>query len=188
MNATLGHMLYQDLNDEEKANVRVRLLEKLQENQDTTPEEFLIAKKIASDETYADFVARYKGLTEKEKKITALVKTCVVEMAIESKVQSSSSSPTDVRSLMLQYEYDALTPKLQKDVATYVLEHKSDERSFDEFRLCVKSVSYLEHIRWNAYMRTEGVCLSVKKAPEHKLHPLIVPVEQLTLEEKIKDI
>ena len=70
MNATLGHMLYQDLNDEEKASVWALLLSKLKGNNKTPPEEFLIAEKIASDETYAGFVARYKGLTEKEKKIT----------------------------------------------------------------------------------------------------------------------
>jgi hypothetical protein len=95
------------------------------------------------------------------------------------------------RSIQLSYEYSCLTPDEQEIVKEYVkvrFPNAVPLLSFDQFLQIAECASLLEHIRWNAYMRTEGVCLSVKKAPEHKLHPLIVPVEQLTLEEKIKDI
>ena len=56
------------------------------------------------------------------------------------------------------------------------------ERQFEE-RLAIGTV---EHVRWNAYMRTEGYC----KGPRNDLakrHPNLVPVDELTPEDLAKD-
>lgn len=45
----------------------------------------------------------------------------------------------------------------------------------------------LEHRRWNAYMRTEGYTLAEKRNNMAKTHTCLIPFEQLSREEKIKD-
>ena len=46
----------------------------------------------------------------------------------------------------------------------------------------------LEHVRWNAYMCSEGFIYHTKKDTAHKMHYDIVPCESLTIEDAIKDI
>ncbi len=45
----------------------------------------------------------------------------------------------------------------------------------------------LEHIRWNAYMRTEGYCYAPKRCDLAKTHHNLVPVDALTYEDLRKD-
>lgn len=45
----------------------------------------------------------------------------------------------------------------------------------------------LEHKRWNAYMRSEGYCYGKKRDDMAKLHPCLVPYDELPEAEKKKD-
>ena len=45
----------------------------------------------------------------------------------------------------------------------------------------------MEHRRWNAYVRSEGYVWGEKKNHLIKTHPLLVPFDQLPLEEQLKD-
>ncbi|MBE6661196.1 MAG: DUF4381 domain-containing protein [Ruminococcaceae bacterium] len=203
MNARMGYIYYQALENNDKITVRSMLLEKLRKIDDKRKRKKLTRKerkkepplglslvgKLASEEKYLELLDKYEKQHDDDKEALALVKTCIVEFAIEAASQSSEPDKPDARSIELQYEYDMLTRDQKADVAAYVDAHVSNgSMHFNKFMLCVKSFSYLEHIRWNAYIRTEGFRQSAYKDNDHKLHRLIIPVDQLTLKEKIKDI
>lgn len=50
------------------------------------------------------------------------------------------------------------------------------------------SFSYIEHVRWNAYMRSEGFSYHPTTDKGYNLHRDIVPVDQLRFSDIIKDI
>ena len=62
---------------------------------------------------------------------------------------------------------------------------KPEER--EAARKKLNSAAYIEHVRWNAYMRTEGF-IQGKKNTQFKMHDLLVTVEELSDDEKLKDI
>ena len=48
-------------------------------------------------------------------------------------------------------------------------------------------VSEIEHIRWNAYMRSEGFVYN-RKCTRFKMHDKLVSLDELTREDRLKDI
>jgi len=50
-----------------------------------------------------------------------------------------------------------------------------------------QNLRVLEHQRWNAYMRSEGFTFAEKRNNLAKTHHCLIPFEDLTLEEKVKD-
>ncbi len=46
----------------------------------------------------------------------------------------------------------------------------------------------VEHVRWNAYMRTEGFHYFAEKDLDHKMHNNIVPVDELCFSDYVKDL
>jgi hypothetical protein len=51
-----------------------------------------------------------------------------------------------------------------------------------------KALCTVEHIRWNAYMRTEGYSFSMKRDDMAKTHPDMVQVQYLSMEDIRKDV
>ena len=45
----------------------------------------------------------------------------------------------------------------------------------------------LEHMSWNAYMRSEGYVYGAKRDSTAKVHPDLVPFDELDEKEKLKD-
>lgn len=62
---------------------------------------------------------------------------------------------------------------------------KPEER--ESARKKLNCAAYIEHVRWNAYMRTEGFIYG-KKNTQFKMHDNLVTVEELSDELKLKDI
>lgn len=61
---------------------------------------------------------------------------------------------------------------------------KAVEQRWEEEK---QSLRQLEHRRWNVYMRTEGYCYGPKRNDMAKIHPSLVPFDQLPLSEQEKD-
>ncbi len=54
-----------------------------------------------------------------------------------------------------------------------------------------KMAAKIDHVRWSAYMRTEGFvegAINGEKSPEYRMHPFLIPVKDLPLEQCAKDI
>jgi hypothetical protein len=60
--------------------------------------------------------------------------------------------------------------------------------SFEKLYSILKSAAEIDHIRWNAYMRTEGYVYNGEKNNDNKTHPNLRPVCDLNLSDCVKDI
>ena len=88
-----------------------------------------------------------------------------------------------------RYEFSTLSPEDKQDVRNYL--SPAELRDLDYNLVFVRGFAYIEHIRWNAYMRAEGHSFfnnCTRKDRKYKLHECLVPVEKLTDFECIKDI
>ena len=61
------------------------------------------------------------------------------------------------------------------------IENQTDEKEI------LARVSEIEHIRWNAYMRSEGFVYN-RKCTRFKMHDKLVSLDELTREDRLKDI
>ena len=89
--------------------------------------------------------------------------------------------------IIKRYEYAALTPANREKVNAFVKQHCPNvdiERCFEN----IETFALLEHTRWNAYMRSEGFRTSVSKDTDNKLHWSILPLEDISVAERVKDI
>ncbi len=89
-----------------------------------------------------------------------------------------------------KYEYNyrssiasALHKKLKSDLGIPGTDKPPAERTEEELML----IRVLEHKRWNAYMRSEGYCYGETRNNLAKLHPCLVPFNDLSLKEQLKD-
>ena len=64
---------------------------------------------------------------------------------------------------------------------------EDEANKFVRFCAICKYAANIDHIRWNAYMRTEGFIFGTKNF-KAKIHPNLVVVNQLTLKDCIKDV
>lgn len=96
----------------------------------------------------------------------------------------------------LQYvhslEYGKLSSTEKSEVLKYIKQKRkiSDDESFDlqTYFAKAKCFAFIEHIRWNAYMRTEGFSFHVNTDKPYKLHFNIVPLNDLSFADQVKDI
>ena len=77
----------------------------------------------------------------------------------------------------------ALHAKFKEECGAPAIEKSVAERSEDE----KKFYRYLEHQRWNAYVRSEGYVYAPKRDKLAKTHHLLVPFDKLDLSEQEKD-
>ena len=99
---------------------------------------------------------------------------------------------TQKRNIIHSLEYASLSNEEKKLVCEYVKQQlqKSNEATFnmDTYFEKGRCFAKVEHIRWNAYMRTEGFRCAIETNKKYKLHYDLVPVDQLTFADCIKDI
>lgn len=89
----------------------------------------------------------------------------------------------------LGFELESLSDREKQDVRSFIAACGIND--LDECITMSRSFAYIEHIRWNAYMRTEGYSFCNNFTPDlkkYKLHGNLVPVDELTFDERIKDI
>lgn len=89
-----------------------------------------------------------------------------------------------------KYEYNyrsslasAMHKKLKSDLGIPGCDKLPEERTEEELML----IRVLEHKRWNAYMRSEGYQYGEIRNNLAKLHPCLVPFNDLPLKEQLKD-
>lgn len=89
-----------------------------------------------------------------------------------------------------RYEYNyrssiasAIHKKAKLDCKVKGADLPPEERTKSE----LNALRVLEHRRWNAYMRSEGFVYGPERNNLAKVHPDLVPFDQLSLEEQIKD-
>ena len=126
-----------------------------------------------------------------KKKVMRMLFDAIVEM-MTSEVQDE----TERRKLIHSLEYDQLSEESdQLLVCEYVKQHMGQVDN-DAFNMNVyfdkgRQFAQIEHVRWNAYVRTEGfrrAGIPDKKYRKYKMHYDIVPVELLTFADCVKDI
>lgn len=96
---------------------------------------------------------------------------------------------TDKIAFKLGFEFEALSEQEKQEVRSFIKAFNTYD--LDECITMSHSFAYIEHIRWNAYMRTEGYSFCTNYTSslrKYNLHGNLVPVDQLTFIERIKDI
>lgn len=113
------------------------------------------------------------------------------EFAHAWKKELKSIIATSEKSFRFEYNYRSSITKaihrqllLNYNFKKIPVDKKWEDMSFDD----KLEVAYIEHIRWNAYMRTEGYCHTTEKRNDlAKRHPLLIPVTGLSLKDLSKD-
>jgi hypothetical protein len=132
---------------------------------------------------------------ENEKKLALKLQAnglvAIYNSIVEWKTNGIDDAMT-LHELRLQLEaYPSDDDKKQK-IDQYILENLYDSNdaahTIAEYFNMGKFFAYIEHIRWNAYMRTEGFRLAAETKRENKLHFDLVPVQYLTFGDCVKDI
>ena len=120
-----------------------------------------------------------------QKKVLRNLFDCIVKIKTDDITDIDEKFSADVR-----FEYDALTEEEKAEVRSYVCRHVKDmnEEQFYANFADVNCFACLEHIRWNAYMRTQGFRPAKKTNKRYNQHHNIVPVELLTFVDRINDI
>ncbi len=110
---------------------------------------------------------------------------------LEEKALQRHLQYTDDEASFWESEYNykssmasAIHIKLQAACKMPGITKTKKERTTDE----KEALSKLEHRRWNAYMRTEGYSYNIQRNKKAKLHPDLVPFDDLDAIEKEKDV
>ena len=93
----------------------------------------------------------------------------------------------DDREVRLRMEYAALDSKGQAAVDAF-MQGKDRAYSPREALTLADYAARIEHVRWNAYMRTEGYCPAARTDKSRKEHCDLVNTDRLTFADRIKDI
>ena len=134
------------------------------------------------------------------KKIKKKIMRKMFDLIVEIKAANITSAEEKHR-LALSLEYGSLPDRQTKnEVGKYVKDKfveyvkskpgKSPDENFRIEDYFEKALWFakIEHIRWNAYLRTEGFSLSLQTDRSNRLHYDLVPVELLTFADHVKDI
>ena len=179
----IAYQKYRNLECKERKTVLDRLQNKISQNnsdivmlfsdQNVTEKYKECLKNIQFDENAKDIV-----------KLLRKILDCMIEIQSEN-----IKDPNEKHKVALTFEWDALPENVQSDILNYIDEKLdiSPEESMLYFKKA-RWFANLEHIRWNAYMRTEGFRLSAKTDKANKFHFDLVPSNYLTFADCIKDI
>ena len=109
---------------------------------------------------------------------------CITELQTENITDSLAK-----RKILFSFELESFPEEKQEEILLYASEKLS--KSLDKINHDLDKAAWfaeLEHIRWNAYMRTNGFLCAAKTDKINKLHFDLVSTELLTLQDRIKDI
>lgn len=184
MYSKLAFVHYSKLSLEERKQVLEKLKEYLKSKKNNT------AIPMLADE--AVYIDGYEALLSRinDEKLVRKALRAVFDMIVWLKTKDAKTEE-EKRSIILSLEYSKLDASEQKQVIRFVEKYIGKGQAtidIDEYFKKAKCFADIEHIRWNAYMRTEGFSLSIKTDKKHKLHFDLVPVERLTFADCIKDI
>ena len=126
-----------------------------------------------------------------KKKVMRKLFDAIVEIKT-SEVQDE----TERRILIHLLEYNQLSEESDQRLVCEYVKQQMGQADNDAFNMNVyfdkgRQFAQIEHVRWNAYVRTEGFRRAGnpdKKHRKYKMHYDIVPVELLTFADCIKDI
>ena len=99
----------------------------------------------------------------------------------------SAKSAQERAEIVAAHEYSALTDEERKKVDDFV-KGRMPSIDMDKCFENVECFAYIEHIRWNAYIRSEGFRLSHWKDKQNKLHFFILPTRQIGFADRVKDV
>ena len=77
---------------------------------------------------------------------------------------------------------------MDKYLKRYGIENVTYESVISDALSIIDSAAIIEHIRWNAYMRSEGFVYAKKKNVPFKAHHNLVNLSALSISDKVKDI
>ncbi len=102
------------------------------------------------------------------------------------------SLPEDAQQLFKQSQEDMNAKQIIKKYADEQFALKINggndyQLSLEEIITLIRAAAEIEHIRWNAYMRSEGFVLGAK-CVEHRIHNNLVTVDELSLFDCVKDV
>lgn len=126
-----------------------------------------------------------------KKKVMRMLFDAIVEIKT-SEVQDE----TERRKLIHSLEYTQLSEESDQRLVCEYVKQQMGQVDNDAFNMNVyfdkgHQFAQVEHVRWNAYVRTEGFRRAGtpdKKYRKYKMHYDIVPVELLTFADRVKDI
>lgn len=184
----LAHVHYKELKVEERKKV-LDILKDYMSKDNISLNIPMLGDTNAYLEGYELFIQNFDS--ENKKKVMRMLFNAIIEMKT-----SDIQDEAERRQLIHSLEYDRLSKESDKLlICEYVKQHMGQDDNdafnmkdyFDKGR----QFAQIEHIRWNAYVRTEGFRRAGnpdKKYRKYQMHYDIVPVELLTFADCIKDI
>ena len=180
----IAYQKYQNLECEKRKIVLDRLQNKIGQNNSDIARIFSGQNDIEKYKEYLKNIPFDDENARESLKYLRKIFDCMIEIQSEN-----IKDPKEKHKVALSFEWEALPENIQFDVLDYL--YTKLGISPNESNLYFTKARWfadLEHIRWNAYMRTEGFRLSAKTDKTNKLHFDLVPSNLLTFADCIKDI
>lgn len=135
---------------------------------------------------YDDYIRDIKSDKTKKKAMRQMFE-CIIRLKVKGIKDEEKK-----RRIIHDLEYKALSDMDKKAVEEYLKRQfgilENERMEMDIYFQKGKCFSEIEHIRWNAYMRTEGFRCAIETNKKNKLHYDLVPSDMLTFADSIKDI
>lgn len=184
----LAHIHYKKLKIEERKKV-LDILDSYMSENDISLNIPMFNDVTTYCEGYELFIQNFDS--KDKKKVMRMLFDAIVEMRT-STVQDEAERREIIHSL----EYNHLSEQNEKRLVCEYVKLQMGYTDNDAFRIedyfnKGRQFAQVEHIRWNAYVRTEGYQRTGnpdKKYRKYKMHYDLVPVELLTFADCIKDI
>lgn len=149
----------------------------------------MFADKNTYIEGYESYIQSFENKDKKK------VMRKLFDVIVETKT-SNVQNEAERRRLIHLLEYDSLSLEADKLLICEYIRSQIGKEDNDAFYLNeyfgkARQFAQIEHVQWNAYVRTEGFRRtdnSGKKYRKYKMHYNLVPVELLTFADCIKDI
>ena len=178
----IAYIYYRKLTVEERAAVLGLLSDPKRKIKIELP---MLSDTEAYIEGYEALLDEVNRDTDKTKAMRAIY-DCIISLKTKGKNEEEK------RRIVHSFEYSSQSEEMKRDIDKFVEEHIvcANEKTFDmqEYFKKAKYFASIEHVRWNAYMRTEGFLRSGITDKKCKLHYDLVPVDMLTVADCIKDI
>ncbi len=143
----------------------------------------MLSKSYCTDtdrsEYWYSFIIENTTSAKKAFMLKKALEETVSKLPEDAKTVFSENGKADIASLVKRYQNEKY-PLAIRGGETLMM-------TISELVSLILAAADIEHVRWNAYMRSEGFSYG-KKSIEHKLHHNIVKVSELSLYDCIKDV